>query len=75
MCKQRGRQGKWVLKKAMEPYLPHEMIHRPKAGFGAPLRRWLRHDLRELVDDTLSAATLRTSRSLRPCGRRHADCR
>lgn len=57
--KQRGTEGKWVLKKAMEPYLPHEVIYRPKTGFGAPLRHWLRHELRELVDDTLSADTLR----------------
>ena len=57
--KQRGRHGKWVLKKAIERYLPDEIVHRPKAGFGAPLRRWLQHDLRELVDDTLSSATLR----------------
>lgn len=28
-CKQRGPVGKWVLKKAMEPYLPHEVIYRP----------------------------------------------
>lgn len=57
--KQRGAEGKWVLKKAMEPYLPHEVISRPKTGFGAPLRHWLRHELRELVDDMLSADTLR----------------
>lgn len=57
--KQRGREGKWVLKKAMKPYLPRDVIYRPKTGFGAPLRRWLRHELRELVRDTLSAASLR----------------
>jgi asparagine synthase (glutamine-hydrolysing) len=57
--KQRGREGKWILKKAMEPHLPREVIYRPKTGFGAPLRQWLRHELKELVDDTLSAATLR----------------
>jgi asparagine synthase (glutamine-hydrolysing) len=57
--KQRGRHGKWVLKRAMEPYLPADVIHRPKTGFGAPVRRWLRHDLRELVDDTLDPAVLR----------------
>jgi len=57
--KQRGREGKWILKKAMEPHLPHEVIYRPKTGFGAPLRQWLRHELKELVDDTLSAETLR----------------
>lgn len=57
--KQRGRVGKWVLKKAMEPLLPHDVIYRPKTGFGSPLRRWLRHDLRELVDDATSPDVLR----------------
>ena len=57
--KQRGAEGKWVLKKAMEPYLPHNVIYRPKTGFGAPLRHWLRHELREWVGDMLSAETLR----------------
>ena len=56
--KQRGSTGKWVLKKAMEPYLPHDVIYRPKTGFGAPLRRWLRHELRPLVDVLLSPQTL-----------------
>ena len=56
--KQRGRTGKWVLKNAMEPYLPHDVIYRPKTGFGAPLRRWLRHELRPLADELLSPATL-----------------
>lgn len=56
--KQRGSEGKWVLKKAMEPYLPHEVIYRPKSGFGAPLRRWMRHDLRELLGDLLSVDSL-----------------
>jgi len=57
--KQRGRVGKWVLKKAMEPYLPHDVIYRPKTGFGAPLRRWMRHELRELLGDLLSEQSLR----------------
>jgi asparagine synthase (glutamine-hydrolysing) len=57
--KQRGRVGKAIFKRAMEPYLPREVIYRPKMGFGAPLRRWLRRELRPLVDDTLAAAALR----------------
>ena len=56
--KQRGAVGKWVLKKAMEPYLPGEVIHRPKSGFGAPLRRWLGGALRPLADELLSSASL-----------------
>ena len=57
--KQRGREGKWVLKKAMEPYLPRDVIYRPKTGFGAPLRRWMRFELRELLGDLLSAESLK----------------
>jgi len=57
--KQAGRIGKPLFKKAMEPYLPHDVIYRPKTGFGAPLRRWLRSELRDLVQDTLSPAALR----------------
>src|SRR3990172_10160470 len=56
--KQRGRTGKWVLKKAMEPYLPHNVIYRQKSGFGAPLRRWVRYELRPLLGDLLSRESL-----------------
>jgi asparagine synthase (glutamine-hydrolysing) len=57
--KQRGAQGKWVLKKAMEPYLPRDVIYRPKSGFGAPLRRWLRFELRNWLVDILSVERLK----------------
>ncbi|MAN37383.1 MAG: asparagine synthase (glutamine-hydrolyzing) [Opitutae bacterium] len=57
--KQRGGEGKWVLKKAMEPYLPRDVIYRSKTGFGAPLRRWMGNELRELLNDLLSAQSLK----------------
>lgn len=57
--KQAGRMGKPLFRTAMEPWLPRDVIYRGKTGFGAPLRRWLRHELRELVLDTLSPETLR----------------
>jgi asparagine synthase (glutamine-hydrolysing) len=57
--KQRGGTGKWILRQAMAPLLPREIVNRPKTGFGAPLRRWLRHELTELVDDSLSPDALR----------------
>ena len=57
--KQRGSEGKWVLKKAMEPFLPNDVIYRPKSGFGAPLRRWMRFELRELMADVLGEQSLR----------------
>ena len=43
----KGRQGKLALKQAAESWLPREIVYRPKASFSAPLRAWVRHDLRE----------------------------
>ena len=66
--KQRGQTGKWILKKAMEPYLPHDVIYRPKTGFGAPLRRWTRHELRPLLNDVLSTESLKRRGLFDPAG-------
>jgi asparagine synthase (glutamine-hydrolysing) len=57
-CK-RGRDGKSVLRQALRPHLPRAVIERPKAGFGAPLRRWLRGELADWVRDVLSPDRLR----------------
>jgi len=57
--KQHGRHGKWILKRAMAPYLPAEVIERDKVGFGAPWRRWLRGELADWVRDVLSPERLR----------------
>jgi asparagine synthase (glutamine-hydrolysing) len=35
---------KYVLKRAMEPYLPHEIVYREKASFGLPIRSWMKDD-------------------------------
>ena len=45
--------SKYLLKKIAHRYVPAEMVDRPKMGFGIPRARWLRHELRELVHDTL----------------------
>jgi asparagine synthase (glutamine-hydrolysing) len=47
--KLQGDQGKHVLKKAMEPMLPNDVLYRPKMGFAVPLAKWLRGPLRERV--------------------------
>ncbi|WP_391088883.1 asparagine synthase (glutamine-hydrolyzing) [Vibrio sp. NH-UV-68] len=52
--KQKGKVGKYILKKASESILPFNVIYRPKSGFGAPLRSWLKKDLSDMVDDLLS---------------------
>ena len=53
--KYKGGESKYILKKAAEKYLPKEIIYRPKASFGAPIRSWISNDLREMVDDLLSS--------------------
>jgi asparagine synthase (glutamine-hydrolysing) len=55
-----GLRTKFIFRKAMEPFLPHDAIYRPKAGFGVPLRRWMRTDLREVVNDVLSPPAVRS---------------
>src|SRR5207244_3497766 len=40
--KLRGSQTKWILKEALAPLLPREIIGRKKKGFGMPIGRWLR---------------------------------
>ena len=47
------------LKKAMEKVLPKDLIWRRKAGFGAPVRSWLRGGLRSFVHDHLSPETIK----------------
>jgi asparagine synthase (glutamine-hydrolysing) len=51
--KVRGQEGKVLLKKAMEPHLPHELMYRPKMGFAVPLARWFRGPLRARVRDAV----------------------
>jgi asparagine synthase (glutamine-hydrolysing) len=48
-----GRTGKWIHKKAMERLLPREIVHRPKQGWETPLDRWLRAELRPLLEEVL----------------------
>jgi asparagine synthase (glutamine-hydrolysing) len=47
--KLKGGEGKYVLKKALEPHLPHDIMYRAKKGFSIPLAAWLRGPLRQDV--------------------------
>jgi asparagine synthase (glutamine-hydrolysing) len=55
----KGLKRKYILKKAAESLLPKEIIWRKKAGFGAPIRSWLRTSLKPMIDDLLSEETVR----------------
>lgn len=54
----RGRTQKAALKEAARAWLPDQIIDRPKASFGAPLRAWVTNDLTELIDDELLGGQL-----------------
>jgi asparagine synthase (glutamine-hydrolysing) len=51
--KVKGQEGKFLLKKAMEPMLPGDVLYRPKMGFSVPLARWFRGPLKQRVRDAV----------------------
>jgi asparagine synthase (glutamine-hydrolysing) len=53
-----GREGKYILKKAMEAYLPDDILYRPKMGFAVPLNGWFRGPLKNKVRDALLGETM-----------------
>ena len=64
--KLRGLKRKYILKRAAEKLLPRELVWRKKAGFGAPIRSWLRGPLRPMVDELLSEETVKRRGLFRP---------
>jgi asparagine synthase (glutamine-hydrolysing) len=51
---------KAILRRAARGIVPNEIIDRPKAGFGAPYRHWLRHDLGSMWNDLMSPRAIET---------------
>lgn len=56
-----GQVGKYILKKAMEPFLPAEVLYRSKMGFAVPLAEWFRGPLKQRVKDALLGPMMRES--------------
>jgi asparagine synthase (glutamine-hydrolysing) len=56
--KLKGREGKYLFKKALEPALPKEILYRQKMGFAVPLDSWFRGPLREKVRESLLGSTM-----------------
>ncbi len=56
-----GQQTKYILKKTMEPYLPHDVLYRKKMGFAVPLADWFRGPLKQRVRDALLGEPMRES--------------
>lgn len=51
--KLKGREGKYIFKKALEPHLPQDILYREKMGFGVPIKDWFRGPLKQRVQEAL----------------------
>src|SRR5438874_2187117 len=60
----RGSQGKWILRRVLDRYVPRELIERPKAGFAVPLGQWLRGPLRTWAQHLLDPVRLKVQGQL-----------
>ncbi|MBM4305646.1 MAG: asparagine synthase (glutamine-hydrolyzing) [Deltaproteobacteria bacterium] len=58
--------SKYILKKAMGAFLPKEVVHRPKKGFGVPIAKWVKGPLGELLGNLLSADRIKRGGFLNP---------
>ena len=66
--KVRGRETKHLLRKLLYRHVPKNLLDRPKMGFGIPVNRWLRNELRPLLDEYLAGDRVRREGFFRPEG-------
>jgi asparagine synthase (glutamine-hydrolysing) len=64
--KVRRFQLKYLLKRAVEPWLPRRIVHRQKRGFSVPIAGWLRNEMQPMLKEMLSETRLRTQGLFNP---------
>ena len=60
-AKLRAGEGKAVLKEALQPLLPREILYRKKMGFAVPLDIWFRGSLKDHITDVVRGSRLADS--------------
>lgn len=62
----KGYENKYILKKAMEPYLDHEILYRKKLGFPTPLSIMFQGELNEYVESILDSKQAHSRNYFKP---------
>jgi asparagine synthase (glutamine-hydrolysing) len=62
----RSGQGKWLLRRVLDRYVPRALVERRKMGFGIPIHAWLRGPLRGWAESLLDASALHATGLIDP---------
>ncbi|WP_150051635.1 asparagine synthase (glutamine-hydrolyzing) [Methylomonas rhizoryzae] len=60
------KQGKLILRKLLNEYVPEHLFQRPKMGFGVPIGQWLRTSLRDWAESLLDQRSIQKNEFLNP---------
>ncbi len=61
-----GGEGKYILKKSLEPYLSNDVLYRKKMGFSVPLSSWFRNELKDQLREIVLSKEMLASGLFNP---------